>query len=244
MLPPTAERVAEVSFFTPPPTHSDSRGLVTLVDGRVLSDIDRVIVATGYHITVPFLPSLHNDSLTAEQADDKVLVTDGSQLHNMHKDIFYIPDPTLAVVGLPFYTCTFTLFEIQAIVVSKVFSGQAWVPSEGEMRKEYTERVQAKGSGRAFHNLMGVEVPYVASLVEWINSHVALTGGEKMEGHTEAFLRGYTTLLDRIKEAKAGADAKLEARREKAPKIDVQVNGKSAQNPGNETPSKPLKLQA
>lgn len=215
MLPPSAERVADIASFSLPASPEDSLGPVTLVDGRVLSDIDRVVLCTGYHITVPFLPSLHNDALTPEQADEKILVTDGSQFHNLHRDIFYISDPTLAVVGVPFYTCTFTLFDIQALVVSKVLSGQAWVPNEAEMRKEYNEKVEQKGYGRPFHSLMGAEVPYVASLVEWVNSQVPTTGGEVMEGHTEAFLNGYGTLLARMKQTRASAEAKLKAKKEK-----------------------------
>jgi lysine/ornithine N-monooxygenase len=116
-----------------------SRGTVKLTDGRILTDIDRVVIATGYHITLPFLRYLHNDSLTPEEADETILVTDGSQVHNLHKDIFYIPDPTLAFVGIPFYSATFTLFEFQAIAVVKVFSGQVSLPTEEEQRQEYAE---------------------------------------------------------------------------------------------------------
>jgi hypothetical protein len=200
LLPPEAERVGEVTSFALPASPEDSPGPVTLSDGRVLTGIDRVIVCTGYHMTVPFLPALHNDSLTPNQATEDILVTDGTQIHNLHKDIFYIPDPTLAFVGVPFYTTTFTLFDIQAIAVSKVLSGQAWVPSESEMRKEYNDRVEKKGSGRGFHSLKGVQVEYAAELVEWVNSQVTTTGGEKMEGHTEAWLQTYESWQLRMRQ--------------------------------------------
>lgn len=219
MLPPSTERVADIASFSIPTSQGVSPGPVTLVDGRVLTGIDRVVVCAGYHMTVPFLPTLHNDSLAPEQADDNILVTNGTQIHNLHKDIFYIPDPTLAFVGVPFYTVTFTLFEMQAIAVSKVFSGQAWVPSEADMRKEYNERVEEKGYGRSFHSLMGIEVPYVASLVEWVNSQVAVTGGEKMEGHTDKFLHGYKAQLARIREFEErtlAVQARLKAEKKEA----------------------------
>jgi hypothetical protein len=199
-LSPDAERVGEVTSFALPASPEDSPGPVTLADGRVLTKIDRVIVCTGYHMTVPFLPALHDDSLTPDQANEEILVTDGTQIHNLHKDIFYIPDPTLAFVGVPFYTATFTLFEIQAIAVSKVLSGQAWVPSESEMRKEYNDRVEKKGVGREFHSLKGVEVEYAAELVDWVNSQVTTTGGEKMEGRTEAWLQTYESMLLKMKQ--------------------------------------------
>ena len=221
MLPPTTERVADIACFAIPTSPEVSPGSVTLIDGRALTHIDRVVLCTGYHMTLPFLPSLHNDSLAPEQADETILVTDGTQFHNLHKDIFYIPDPTLAFVGVPFFTATFTLFEMQAILVSKIFSGQAWVPSEAEMRKEYNEKVEKKGYGRSFHSLMGAEIPYVAGLVEWVNSQIPITGGEKMEGHTEAFLQGYKTMLDKFKQFEEGAlagEAKLKAEKTEANK--------------------------
>lgn len=172
-----------------------------------------MVVCTGYHITYPFLPSLHNDFLAREAAGEEILVTDGTQVHNLHKDIFYIPDPTLAFVGIPFFSATFTLFEIQAIVVSKVLSGQAWVPSREEMRKEYRERVEKKGYGRAFHSVMNEEVEYVADLVAWVNAQAEATGGEKMEGHTEKWLAQNQARLVRMKEAfnENGTSPKSEA---------------------------------
>jgi hypothetical protein len=239
MLPPSAERVADIASFAPPTTPEDWPGTVTLVDGRVLTGIDRVILCTGYHITFPFLPSLHNDALKPKQADESTLVTDGSQAHNLHKDIFYIPDPTLAFVGIPFFTCTFTFFELQAIVVSKVFSGQAWLPSEAEMRKEYNEKVQQKGYGKAFHTLLGAEVPHVAGLVEWVNSQAPMTGGEKMEGHTEAFLNAYPSLLARLKDFVATIEAKIQAENEKAMSRDVEnpiSERRGAENPATAKP--------
>ncbi|TVY45934.1 Flavin-containing monooxygenase [Lachnellula occidentalis] len=188
LLPPIASRVAEVAHFEIPTKDQTKPGGVTLKDGQVLTDIDRVIVCTGYHFSLPFLRSFHSDSTAADKANDTVLVTDGTQMHNLHKDLFYIPDPTLAFVGVPFYTATFSFFEFQAIAVAAVFSGRAWLPTEAEMRTEYQERVQRKGSGRAFHDMKGEEAGYVKGLVDWVNSHAQLTDGPKVVGHSEEWL--------------------------------------------------------
>jgi hypothetical protein len=185
MLSPETERIAGISSFNIPSHDEDTPGSVTLVDGTILNDIDRVVICTGYLVTRPLLLDLHDDSITPEHANDKVLITDGTQMHNLHKDIFYIPDPTLAFVGIPFYTATFSFFEFQAIAVAAVFSGRAWVPSEQEMRIEYAERVKRKGSGRALHNLKGVSVEYVDELVEWLNAQAEVTGTEKVEGYSK-----------------------------------------------------------
>lgn len=185
MLSLETERIAGIASFNIPSEDQDTPGSVTLVDGTVLNNIDRVVICTGYLFTLPFLLDLHDDSITPEQANDTVLVTDGTQMHNLHKDIFYIPDPTLAFVGIPFYTATFSFFEFQAIAVAAVFSGRAWVPSEEEMRIEYAERVKRKGSARALHNLKGISVEYVDELVEWLNAHAEVTGAEKVERYSK-----------------------------------------------------------
>jgi hypothetical protein len=185
MLSPETERIAGISSFNIPSDDEDTPGSVTLVDSTILNDIDRVVICTGYLFTLPFLLDLNDDSITPEHANDTVLITDGTQMHNLHKDIFYIPDPTLAFVGIPFYTATFSFFEFQAIAVAAVFSGRAWLPSEQEMRIEYAERVKRKGSGRALHNLKGVSVEYVDELVEWLNAHAEVTGTEKVEGYSK-----------------------------------------------------------
>lgn len=145
-------------------------GKVALVDGEVLDNIDRVIVCTGYHFSLPFLPAqYHHDDLPADQADEVVLVTDGTMIHNLHRDIFYIPDPTLAFVGVPFRVATFSFFEFQAIAVAAVFSGHAVLPSQAVMRSDYKSKLTEKGLGKPFHAMMGTSVKYVAELMGWIN---------------------------------------------------------------------------
>ena len=187
-LPSSAERVGEIASFELPSKGQSKPGSVTLKDGRVLEDIDRVILATGYHFSHPFLLELHEDNVLPQDASDTVLVANGTQFHNLHKDIFYVPDPTLVFVGVPFYTAKFTLFEYQAIVVAAVLSGRAWLPKEEEMREEYKKRLETKGYGRAFHSLMNQQVVYVNELLTWINAQAELTGAEKVEGYSEKWL--------------------------------------------------------
>ena len=174
-LPPNGVRVPGIASFSdlqdgPSDGSGAIPGKVTLVDGQVLEDIDRVIIATGYLFTLPFFPpGFHRDEVPREEADDKILITDGTMLHNLHKDIFYIPDPTLAFTGVPFYTATFSLFEFQAIAIAALFSGQAEIPSTDEMRSQYQERIKEKGYGKPFHTLIGQDVEYAKGLMEWVN---------------------------------------------------------------------------
>lgn len=174
-------------------------GRIFLRDGQVLDDIHRIVVCTGYHFSLPFLPNYHSDDTRVHEANDTVLVTNGTQIHNLHKDIFYIPDPTLLFIGVPYYNTTFTLFEFQAMVAAAVLSKRAVLPSEEMMRAEYRERVRSKGTGRAFHSLKDKEVEYVDELLQWVNGDGAKIGVEPIEGHTKAWHAANVDRLERLR---------------------------------------------
>ena len=211
LLPPNATRVAEVKSFDLDTEHvNDSTdpkspipGTVTLVDGQKIENLHAVIVATGYITSYPFLSHLHDDDLPASEADDHILVTaKGDMAHNLHKDIFYIPDPTLSFIGAPYHIATFSLFEFQAQAVARVLAGKATLPTEQEMRAEYQEKVARKGLGRDFHSLRGEkqEENYVTDLVSWVNQDAERHGSEdKMVGHTDAWRQAKADQLEQFK---------------------------------------------
>ncbi len=174
-------------------------GRVVLKDGTELTDIHRVIICTGYLMSLPFLRQYHEDETPVREAGETVLVTDGTQIHNLHKDIFYIPDPTLIFIGVPFFTATFTLFEFQAMAVAAVLSGKAKLPERGEMRREYERRVKEKGTGKVFHSLREKEVEYVDGLVGWLNRDGEEVGAERVEGHTRAWHEANGDRLERVR---------------------------------------------
>lgn len=178
-------------------------GTVYLKSGHKICGIHQVVLATGYHISYPFLSGHHSDATSPEDADEKVLVTkDGQRTHNLHKDIFYIPDPTLAFIGVPYHVATFSLFEFQAITLAAVYSGRSSLPSEAEMRKEYNQKLAEKGAGRAFHSLKDSqgEIRYVDDLIELVNQNTETEGREKTLGHSEAWRDAYVKRWDRIKQ--------------------------------------------
>lgn len=214
LLPENATRIGEVVSYNAPSNGWGNEPLeasdaipatVTLKSGDKLCDIHHVILCTGYHITLPFLPHLHSDETPVSAAGDELLVTDGSQFHNLHKDIFYINDPTLTFVGVPFFTATFTLFEFQAMVVAKVLSGQAKVPSKEVMRAEYDERVRAKGFGKGFHSLKDREAEYVNELLAWVNKDLEQIGAKKLDGHSEKWHVARAEQVTRMKGLFGGA---------------------------------------
>lgn len=197
-LPPNAVRVGGVVKFdhssaatttshnlTPP---DPIPGTITLATGSQLCNIHHVILCTGYMTSYPFLKQYHDDTIPAAQATPDILITaEGAQVHNLHKDIFYIPDPTLAFIGTPYHTATFSLFEFQAIALARVFAATCRLPHERAMRAEYEAKKQRKGLGRDFHSLRayGEEEAYVIDLVEWVNRDANFYGTEPMRGHSD-----------------------------------------------------------
>lgn len=155
-------------------------------------------------MALPFLAEYNNHNISAHEANDTVLVTDGAQIHNLHQDIFYIPDPTLAFVGIPFYTATFSLFEFQAIAVAAFLSETARLPPTAVLREEYETRIKEKGYGRAFHSLKDQEEPYVKKLMEWVNSGRAAHGLPPIEGHTETWIEERAAMRERLRLLLAG----------------------------------------
>ncbi|KAH9909642.1 MFS general substrate transporter [Xylariomycetidae sp. FL2044] len=159
------EKVAMVSEFLTPAAVAKAAveledaeaipGRVKLEDGQVLENIDFVVVATGYITSYPFLGELQQPSVDFYHAEDKTLITsDGYATHNLHKDVFYIPDPTLAFIGVSHYVSTFSLFDFQARVLARVFAGQAQLPCASRMKEEQRERKAQFKEGDKFHSLL------------------------------------------------------------------------------------------
>lgn len=86
----------------------------------------------------PFLgPVLQQRDTAMQDADETVVTTaDGRAAHNLHEDIFYIPDPSLAFIGVSTFASTFSLYDFQAQVLAAVFSGKVRLPPMAEMRAE------------------------------------------------------------------------------------------------------------
>ncbi|KUI61323.1 Thiol-specific monooxygenase [Cytospora mali] len=168
------------------------QGTVHLTDGRILSDIHHVIIASGYQTTYPFLKGLESDSIPVDDADDKIIITaDKCVTHNLHKDIFYIPDPTLTFVGVPYYTSTFSMFDFQAEVVARVYADLARLPSEEVMKAEHAARKSQGEKGKAFHSLIRNQVTYMDDILSWVNDGIEEKGLDRMRGVDDEWYRAH-----------------------------------------------------
>lgn len=206
MLPKNGVRVGDVSFVE---IHDHDGSLldneplpisIHLVTGQRLHGIHAIMLCTGYHITLPFLTQYHSDETSLQDANATILVTDGTQVHNLHKDIFYLPDPTLAFVGLPLYTFTFSVFDFQAIVVAQILSGIVVLPDEVEMRDEYNKKVEEVGLGKTFHSLQSKEESYVSDLLSWVNTSRSAQGLAPIEGFSPKWYAAKEALRQRYRE--------------------------------------------
>lgn len=199
LLPDNGARLGDIQSFDNPgslelASDGDVPATVTLRTGQKLCNIHHVIVCTGYHVSFPFMRQYHRDGVQPEHADEEALSTNGQVTHNLHKDIWYINDPSLAFIGLPYHVATFSLFEFQAMALAKVFAGRVVLPSRGAMRQEYRDRVRRKGVGRTFHSLKGKgdEIAYVQELVTLVNRDWKWMPDESlMSGHSEQWLEAY-----------------------------------------------------
>ena len=220
LMPESTIRIGPIDEFrlsspTPSPLTEGTPipGTILLTSGDTLHDIHTVIFATGYITSYPFLPHLHSDTTSLDAAPGDILITsDGDMVHNLHKDIFYIPDPTLAFIGVPYHAAAFTLFGFQAQVLARVFAGKARLPGREEMVEEYERKVGEKGRGRGFHSLAGpgAEVAYVRELVEWANADGEARGEPRIEPHTDEWVKEYEEFKSKLTEEWFGKKGAVE----------------------------------
>lgn len=209
-VPKNVQRVGNIKdFHYNADTQSDNiqDAIIELEDGTEITGLDYVIVCTGYVFSFHFLENLHTDDHINKQRgaavdDEHVLVKDGSQVFNLHKDIFYIPNPTLSFVGIPFHIATFSLFEFQSYAVARVYSESAKLPIEKAMREEWAERERQKGPGREFHALGSeLELAYIKDIADWVNKTGIEQGKRLVEEHNQDWIDVRSQSLTELKKS-------------------------------------------
>ncbi|KAF8896737.1 hypothetical protein CPB84DRAFT_1837047 [Gymnopilus junonius] len=186
-IPRNTTIVPEIKRFLPPGTRFNE-GCVELINGSFITGIDRIILATGYSYTYPFLPQYHNSSLgindTVPLGGIQPIVTDGSHLRSLYMDAFYIPDPTLAFINANYGIQSFSYAEFVSLAATKIWSGKADFPSTEELwhryYKLYNER---KGYGRHFQ-FLGVQKSdeNLRFFQGWLNDAAVKYGGRQIDG--------------------------------------------------------------
>ena len=144
-----------------------------------------------YQYSYPFLSQLHIDPATRPPYGFSFpLVTDGSSVHHLYRDVFYLPDPTLAFVGLSINTSAFSFFEYQSIAIARVWARRAALPNFARRWASYDQKLAETGGGVWMHFLgREGERKYVGETVDWLNRDAQWSGAPAVQGHSEEWLR-------------------------------------------------------
>lgn len=113
-------------------------GVIEFEDGSTVENFDRVIFATGYRLSYPFLTP---DPVTPQ-----------NRLAGYYQHIFNFEDPSLAIVGQVKAALSFRVYEYQAVAVARFLAGRSGqLPSVDDQRDWETKRLKYKGPTNAFH---------------------------------------------------------------------------------------------
>ena len=134
-------------------------------DGYIVTDteridVDKVILATGYCYSLPFLPQStventpipdQNDTMgemTNKTDDVRRIITDGESLHGLYLSLTSIADPSLAFLATQTSIVPFPLAEAQCCYLARLWSHRLTLPTSEKMRKWEEEQERRKGRGR------------------------------------------------------------------------------------------------
>lgn len=161
-LPPKAKHLPAISCFD-----SERRSL-RFVDGNIVENLDHIVFCTGYIYSYPFLADDIRYSLIYPPSDHPKAFYPGERCRNVYQHLFYVADPTLSFLTLPWNIIPFPVAEGQGAVVARVLSSRLSIPSETEMRQWERQREHEVGLGKIFHKLAPpTDVDYINHLWHW-----------------------------------------------------------------------------
>ncbi|KAJ5555202.1 hypothetical protein N7535_007642 [Penicillium sp. DV-2018c] len=129
---PKIQRRPPISYIT---SNDQGERTVHFEDGTSESDVDNIILGTGFSWTLPFLPQVP---------------TRNNRVPDIYQHVFYRHDPTLVFVGAVGAGLTFKVFEWQAVAAARVLAGRATLPSIEEQEKWESDRIAVKTDGPGF----------------------------------------------------------------------------------------------
>lgn len=121
-------------------------------------ETDILFYCTGYLYSFPFLSE-----------ECRVTVEDNC-VQPLYKHLIHMDHTTLCLVGLPYYVCAFTMFDLQVRFFLKTLSGEVSLPSKEEMiqdsEKETAKRREKGLKKKQFHMMGPMQDEYYDSLSE------------------------------------------------------------------------------
>ncbi|CAG9996785.1 unnamed protein product [Clonostachys byssicola] len=140
-LPPIIGKVThpEIVEYLPEPKRT-----VKFTDGSTEENVDIILYATGYLYSLPFLESLQDTSFPP--------IGDGTRVQHTYRHLIYRPNPTLSFLTLNQNLIPYPHSEAQSTVLAHLFTGRLTLPTDDEMRRWETKRLEETGSA-GFHTL-------------------------------------------------------------------------------------------
>lgn len=120
--------------------------------------IDFIFYCTGYKFSFPFL------SKTCGVKVESNMVTP------LWKHLIAVENPSLAFIGLPFYVCAFSMFDLQVRFTLKYWRKEKQLPSKAEMlaeeNREREEKLSLGFRTKQFHQMGPKQGEYYQDLAE------------------------------------------------------------------------------
>ncbi|WWD04372.1 hypothetical protein V865_002441 [Kwoniella europaea PYCC6329] len=184
-VPSNTTIIGQIERFHPIPDGGDiSDGQIELLNGTIITGIDRLIFGTGFRYAFPFLPQYHNSSASGNvpvDSDEQPIVTDGSHVRSLYLDTFYINQPTLAFQGQNVGIQTFIYGKYAGEAIARVWSGKAHLPSQRAQWRHFWNTVEERGGLKKGFQWLNNEANsrYLNYFVAWLNS-AAIKNGDKL----------------------------------------------------------------
>jgi dimethylaniline monooxygenase (N-oxide forming) len=125
-------------------------GDIELSNGHVTSDVDTIILCTGYKYDFSHVPESVNPKVKNPQweASDR---SNGRELYRLYQGIFSLDSPdSLAYLGAAGYPSSqFPLYDLVTMALAQVWKGAVKLPSKEEMNAEVDKRHASFLSGAA-----------------------------------------------------------------------------------------------
>ncbi|GAV27274.1 hypothetical protein PMKS-000738 [Pichia membranifaciens] len=141
---------------------------VEFTDGQKVENFDKILFATGYHMSYPFLNIPENKGKSyikvSSGRDDQPNYAH-TKIDDVYLYTFSVDDPTLGHIGIPQNPLFFLTAEVNAIALAGVWSGYKHLPPTAEQIEWCSERLRGKNRSFQLFNENSIR-PYYSKLYE------------------------------------------------------------------------------
>lgn len=141
---------------------------VQFTDGQEAEGFDKILFATGYHLSYPFLNIPENEGKSyidiSSGRDDQPNYA-YTKVDNVYLYTFTVGEPTLCHIGIPQNPLFFLTAEVNAIAIAGVWSGFKHLPPISEQIEWCKERLRGKNRSFQLFDENSIK-PYYSKLYE------------------------------------------------------------------------------